>query len=138
MIITLSDVSYKECENLFRLPAALVFLTSCQKVVKKKSANDLINMMYVCMFTWRYLFIHFKNLRNHILFYVALKSTAPYKMGAMDINDFLSNDLKLFFLICNISSFIGILILLLHSDKRLSNVIEFRLVKELMVVTMEK
>ena len=60
MIITLSDGSYKECENLFRLPAALVFLTSCQKVVKKKSANDLINMMYVCMFTWRYLFIHFK------------------------------------------------------------------------------
>ena len=50
MIIILSDVSYEECENLHRLPVVLVFLTSCQKVVKKKSANDLIYMMYVYVF----------------------------------------------------------------------------------------
>ena len=39
----------------------LVFLTSCQKVVKKKSANDLIYMMYVYVFCIIYnLFLRFK------------------------------------------------------------------------------
>ena len=65
MIIILSDVSYEECENLHRLPVVLVFLTSCQKVVKKKSANDLIYMMYVYVFGIKIFILSFRIRKVH-------------------------------------------------------------------------
>ena len=80
----------------------------------------------------------FVSILGDILFCSITREPCLHQTFSFSYSFSLSFDLKLFFLICNISSLIGILILLLHSDKRLSNVIEFRLVKELMVVTMKK